>query len=744
MPRPVRFASLAVGLLAVLAIAPTAPGQPKNPPAVLRPTVTMYQTMYLGDARLQKELKLTPKQIEKIIPLTRNAMSQQFEARGDAKKFAELNKSQAKALADVLEPNQLERLEQVVYQQLATMRVGSSVLAADERLAKKLELTEKQKEQMQSLVAIKTVLTGTQNKTWSEMIGKTYNDLPLRNMGGFGGPRIVMPQILHYLQQDAVETELRLSEAQDKQITALVEKWEKAFPRPFVATAADRKKAEALGKELTKDAKEVLTEAQRKRLDQITLQQSINRGRDNVVYDLPQVVEALKLADEQKEAIVKIRKDRRESLLPLFVTGEKAAEITTKVAAHKKETGKQLQKVLTDAQAKQLTDDLIGKRFEGNLRMGFGFGGPGGVRPTAPVYSVVLGLNYAASPVLRKELGLDDGQVEKLVALRTKSQGIPLAVPVPASDDGEKKRKEQAEEVEKELGKILKPEQLTRYKQLIYQQYVPKGSYAPLGLTSTLVRIVEVKDGLKLTDAQAKRLRRGAALNKVLDETQQEKWKTMLGKPSTGQLVIGGSGRFVQIPQSLQLAQETSVQEEVKLNDEQKKALTEQVTKYRESYPTEDGSPESAKKVQEYQTTAEATLAKLLDEKQNARLTQIVLQQTRKQGLGMLLTTMPVAEGLKLTADQKKAIASLNLEFNRIRSLAFQELLRLDQQGLAEDYTRTVESLTKITEKELNKVLTVAQRTALEEMLGKKFEGKLELNSGGGFGGGGFVPFRAD
>src|SRR4051794_15304123 len=100
--------------LTVTMLTPAAAQHP--PPRTGPPTVSMYALLYLGDAALQKELKLSEAQVKKL--------DEQRDKLGgplgplELARRDEWMKAIDKALADILEPVQAKRLRQVVMQQL--------------------------------------------------------------------------------------------------------------------------------------------------------------------------------------------------------------------------------------------------------------------------------------------------------------------------------------------------------------------------------------------------------------------------------------------------------------------------------------------------------------------------------------------------------------------------------------------------------------------------------------------------
>jgi hypothetical protein len=115
--------------------------------------------MLIGNASVQKELKLDDQQVEKAKELAqknRDKMQdvrqqlqglEQDERRTKMQEIMkEMNESTTKALGEFLKPDQITRLKQISYQQRAA---GAF---ADPEIAKKLNLTDSQKSDIQSIV----------------------------------------------------------------------------------------------------------------------------------------------------------------------------------------------------------------------------------------------------------------------------------------------------------------------------------------------------------------------------------------------------------------------------------------------------------------------------------------------------------------------------------------------------------------------------------------------------------------
>lgn len=189
----------------------------------------------LGIPEVQKELKLTPEQIEQVKtkgPEIRTAIQEIFQEAGGfqalrdlgeedrAKLFAKVQDVQTKAVASVLKPEQQKRFHQLELQQAGAQALGRK------DVAEALKITDEQKEKlggiqkeqgeamrqifqsvgnpmdmtsderaamqkkMQTLQKTLTdksfaILTVEQSKSWKEMIGEPFK-FPARGFGGRG------------------------------------------------------------------------------------------------------------------------------------------------------------------------------------------------------------------------------------------------------------------------------------------------------------------------------------------------------------------------------------------------------------------------------------------------------------------------------------------------------------------------------------------------------------------------------
>jgi Spy/CpxP family protein refolding chaperone len=188
---------------------------------------------------------------------------------------------------------------------------------------------------------------------------------------GFGGGTLFL------LTQKSVQEELKMSDEQVKKVTELEAKQREAF-RDFrdLSREERQKKFEEMAKANTKAIGEILKEDQLKRVKQISLQQQGLRALAN-----PEVADALKLTDEQKDKVKAVGEEARKEMQALFGAGLERDEARKKMEEIRKASDEKLMGILTDEQ-KTKFKELQGEPFKGEIRRPQ-FGG-GGRRPPRP------------------------------------------------------------------------------------------------------------------------------------------------------------------------------------------------------------------------------------------------------------------------------------------------------------------------------------------------------------------------
>jgi hypothetical protein len=166
-----------------------------------------------------------------------------------------------------------------------------------------------------------------------------------------------------------------------------------------------------------------------------------------------------------------------------------------------------------------------------------------------------------------------------------------------------------------------------------------------------------------------------------------------------------------------------SVQEELKMSDEQIKKVTELQEKQREAFQgLRDLSQEERRtKMQENAKAQSEAIAKLLDAKQLKRAKQIALQQQVSRALAFTLNNEEIAKELKITDEQKDKIRDIQMK-------SFEELRDL---GRDEEAAKKRQEVMKATNEKVMGLLTDEQKAKLKEMQGEPFKGEIASPFGG-------------
>lgn len=190
--------------------------------------------------------------------------------------------------------------------------------------------------------------------------------------GGFGRMMGRLPLAM-LANQDAVQAELKLTDAQKKQLDDLQEEANRNRPNFPQGGPPSEEFLEAMRKrnaEMDDKIGKVLEAPQLKRLKEIRLQQG---GAGALLDD--EVAKALKVTDEQKSKIQELQNSSFEAMRSAREQNQGSPDaIREQSEKIRKETKDKALAVLTDEQRKQY-DALAGAAFSGTIR--FGFGGRG-------------------------------------------------------------------------------------------------------------------------------------------------------------------------------------------------------------------------------------------------------------------------------------------------------------------------------------------------------------------------------
>ncbi len=334
---------------------------------------------------------------------------------------------------------------------------------------------------------------------------------------------------------------------------------------------------------------------------------------------------------------------------------------------------------------------------------------------------VAYSLSLLNNDLVYKELKLDEAQSKKAAELGQNASPRLMAV-----INAGKKGDELAKEVEKDLA-FLKPEQRKRLMELTWQRLenIPAGPWVIGGDEAGSAP-------LKLTKKQREELSGisggAGALAKLLTAEQKKVFETLKGKPAAPEIVQfrGPLGRPSGVPTVLQYLADKAVAAELKLAKEQKDKFDALAKKWRDKgYTSSATSKEQEKEARDLADAIEKDARAVLTKEQAQRLAEIMLQAA-KRNLGRerdVFTLPAVAEGLKLSDDQKKKLAAI-VE-GRQKGL----LPLFVAEGEAKDLLDAVKKYNADTHKQALAVLTAEQKTALDGLFGKTFEGQVQVSS---------------
>jgi hypothetical protein len=187
------------------------------------------------------------------------------------------------------------------------------------------------------------------------------------------------PPALMMLSDKSVQTDLKLSAAQNKKVNAAMTKQMMSMKSTFNLAPDQRaQKMQEITKAGDQAADELLNAEQKKRMQQISLQVQGSRAFSNA-----EVVKDLKLTEEQQAKIKTINDGIGKQMGELF-QGKKLAPqaFQKKMKEIEKNANDQATKLLTSEQS-SMWNEMTGTPFRGEIRMmpPMGFGPPPGFGP---------------------------------------------------------------------------------------------------------------------------------------------------------------------------------------------------------------------------------------------------------------------------------------------------------------------------------------------------------------------------
>lgn len=184
----------------------------------------------------------------------------------------------------------------------------------------------------------------------------------------------------------------------------------------------------------------------------------------------------------------------------------------------------------------------------------------------------------------------------------------------------------------------------------------------------------------------------------------------------------GGPGR-----NSFGLLTQKSVQDELKLSDDQVKKVDEHMEKQRGGFAAlrDLGDDERQQKMEERDKANQAAIAEILNPDQLKRFKQISLQQRGAQAFG----DPEIAQALNLTSEQKDRIKA-------IQDAGLAEMRELFQAGDAggdrQELQKKGMDLRNASNEKAQAVLTTEQQAKWKEMTGEPFKGEIRQGPRGG------------
>ena len=178
-------------------------------------------------------------------------------------------------------------------------------------------------------------------------------------------------------------------------------------------------------------------------------------------------------------------------------------------------------------------------------------------------------------------------------------------------------------------------------------------------------------------------------------------------------------------PPSFMLLEQKSVQEELKLTEDQVKRLKVVAVTQKDSEPNLVGlSPEERfKEIQKLVRKMDESVAEILKPEQVKRLREISLQE---QGI-RALADPDIENELKMTEEQKQKIKGIFKETMKQRM----ELVSTGG-GNSEEAKKKMADLRKSMEEKMQNVLTAEQKAKWKELTGEPFKGEIHFEPAGG------------
>ncbi len=711
-------------------------------------------------------MKLTPEQVKQLVDYRQKYLDDSFKLTPVeiTTKAVERRKATDAAFAAALKPEQLRRLREIALQHISVARTGRispTMLESFPELADALKLTDAQKRPASTNpdrgpFATIITLTPEQMKTLDAMHGEPFKTpLTASRDPRVQPPTLPMPTDLQYLEAQAVQTEIKLTDEQVKTIAALAKKWTDGTAELRALSIEQRQlRSDTFIKETAQAVAAAVRPEQLTRVRQLALQQLIHANGVNGFLSAPALVEALRLNDAQQKGRDELIQAQNASFRTAFLSGAEYPVIEKQVADIEQATHDKLTKLLTPEQQKTLKEQL-GEPFTGTIAfpsrfLGASPDGPANLPAAfAEVYRNYFGnyyleLGYLTQKPLQDELKLSEAQTKKAEDAwkrwRDKfAEGTAAA--------RRAKLPEMSKMTEKELADILTPEQQARFRQIVLQTRA-KPSTTVRGTMSVVSRYVTaagypgVADELKLTMEQREKLTGGTLADQVLTPEQNKQLQSLLGEPYKGQLIAptppattrgnrGGTGADGTIPNPLggqggrgtsltatlpliTLAKRANIASALMVTPDQLEKLDAFEKRRIAAVLTAAQAADPIKAIAAVHEMTGKELQAILNAGQYGRLKQLELQTQALAGPATLLRSTDIASSIGLTDEQSNRVAAIQADASKTQTLLRAKLPNEQDVSV---------KLRDLTNEKYFKTLTEAQRKQWQALLGEPFPG---------------------
>src|SRR5262249_31820718 len=155
--------------------------------------------------------------------------------------------------------------------------------------------------------------------------------------------------LVEIVSLDAVRRELKVTDAQARDLDRARDDWDATTRQPGKSTAKERRtRLDEANAAFEKALARVLRPEQSKRLAQSRLQDRLGGPTDLTLFTLPEVVAGLKLTAADQEKLSALRDQRRQDMAALLLSGQPADRLTEQAAEHNRETFEKMRGMLDD------------------------------------------------------------------------------------------------------------------------------------------------------------------------------------------------------------------------------------------------------------------------------------------------------------------------------------------------------------------------------------------------------------